>query len=360
MKVNGQASKTIRALAGGLAVEIIDQTALPFAFERRVLTTWRECVEAIALMRVRGAPLIGVTGAWAMALATKEGVREDYLRACAAEIAAARPTAVNLSWAVGRMLDALLAVPESGRSLAARSLAAEITDEDEAVCRAIGRTGAQVIEALYEKLGRPVNVLTHCNAGWLATVDNGTALSPVFTAHDAGVPVKVWVEETRPRNQGLLTAWELREHGIEHTLLCDNAGGHLMQHGLVDLVIVGADRITRTGDTANKIGTYLKALAARDCGLPFYVAAPASTFDGTLENGLSDIEIEERSGAEVRFVEGTDEAGRRARVRIAPDEEPVTNPAFDVTPARLITGFMTEKGLLAPGALAEALFGAQA
>ena len=299
MKVHGLPTRSIRSLEGGESVEIIDQTLLPFRFERRVLTTWEDAVEAIRNMRVRGAPLIGITGAWGVVLALKTCHDNESLLKAAEVIRNARPTAVNLSWAVTRMLGALLPREPKDRFFTAVRLAEEMTQEDVERCRKIGEAGLGVLRDLYQEKRRPLNILTHCNAGWLATVDYGTALSPVYQAHDEGIPLHVWVEETRPRNQGLLTEWELREHGVAHTLIVDNAGGHLMQHGDVDAVIVGADRITRRGDVANKIGTYLKALAAFDNGVPFYVAAPSSTVDWRLLSGRQEIEIENRGAEEV-------------------------------------------------------------
>lgn len=348
MKVHGLPTRSIRSLEGGESVEIIDQTLLPFRFERRVLTTWEDAVEAIRNMRVRGAPLIGITGAWGVVLALKTCHDNESLLKAAEVIRNARPTAVNLSWAVTRMLGALLPREPKDRFFTAVRLAEEMTQEDVERCRCIGEAGLGVLRELYQEKRRPLNILTHCNAGWLATVDNGTALSPVYQAHDEGIPLHVWVEETRPRNQGLLTEWELREHGVAHTLIVDNAGGHLMQHGDVDAVIVGADRITRRGDVANKIGTYLKALAAFDNGVPFYVAAPSSTVDWRLLSGRQEIEIENRGADEVLGVHGMDKNGKPATVRLAPEGTPVANPAFDVTPSRLVTAFFTERGVYKP------------
>lgn len=348
MKVHGLPTRSIRSLEGGESVEIIDQTLLPFRFERRVLTTWEDAVEAIRNMRVRGAPLIGITGAWGVVLALKTCHDNESLLKAAEVIRNARPTAVNLSWAVTRMLGALLPREPKDRFFTAVRLAEEMTQEDVERCRRIGQAGLGVLRELYQAKRRPINVLTHCNAGWLATVDYGTALSPIYQAHDEGIPLHVWVEETRPRNQGLLTEWELREHGVAHTLIVDNAGGHLMQHGDVDAVIVGADRITRRGDVANKIGTYLKALAAFDNGVPFYVAAPSSTVDWRLLSGRQEIEIENRGAEEVLGVHGLDKSGKPATVRLAPEGTPVANPAFDVTPSRLVTAFFTERGVFKP------------
>lgn len=354
MKVDGIPTRTIRPLEGGRAVEIIDQTLLPYRFEKRVLSDWRDCVEAIETMRVRGAPLIGVTGAWAVALAVQENPENAALIPAAERIRNARPTAVNLSWAVQRMLAALLPREPALRAETVLRLAEEITQEDVTLCRAIGEAGAGIIASLYRRLRRPVNVLTHCNAGWLATVDYGTALSPVYFAFDRGTPLHVWVDETRPRNQGLLTAWELAQQGVPHTIIADNAGGQLMQHGDVDVVIVGADRITRRGDVANKIGTYLKALAAKDNDIPFYVAAPSSTIDWRLNDGKREIPIENRSPSEVLSVRGIDRTGQDVTVQLASPEESAANPAFDVTHCRFITGIITERGVFAPTELAAA------
>ena len=348
MKVHGLPTRSIRSLEGGESVEIIDQTLLPFRFERRVLTTWEDAVEAIRNMRVRGAPLIGITGAWGVVLALKTCHDNESLLKAAEVIRNARPTAVNLSWAVTRMLGALLPREPKDRFFTAVRLAEEMTQEDVERCRRIGEAGLGVLRELYQEKRRPLNILTHCNAGWLATVDYGTALSPVYQAHDEGIPLHVWVEETRPRNQGLLTEWELREHGVAHTLIVDNAGGHLMQHGDVDAVIVGADRITRRGDVANKIGTYLKALAAFDNGVPFYVAAPSSTVDWRLLSGRQEIEIENRGAEEVLCVHGMEKGGKPSNVWLAPEGTPVANPAFDVTPSRLVTAFFTERGVYKP------------
>ena len=352
MKVNGIPTRSIRSVDGGRAVEIIDQTQLPYRVEKRVLSDWRDCVEAISTMRVRGAPLIGVTGAWGVALAAQEHPENAKLISAAETIANARPTAVNLSWAVQRMLAALLPCDPSLRAETAVKLAEEITQEDVLTCRAIGEAGVPVIAELYRKLRRPVNILTHCNAGWLATVDYGTALAPIYAAFERGMPVHVWVDETRPRNQGLLTAWELKEHGVPHTIIADNAGGQLMQQGDVDLVIVGADRITRRGDVANKIGTYLKALAAYYNEIPFYAAAPASTIDMRLSDGKREIPIENRSPNELLVVTGVNAEGRTSSVQIAPLDESVANPAFDVTHNRFVTGIITERGIVKPTELA--------
>jgi methylthioribose-1-phosphate isomerase len=342
MKVDGVSYRTI--WRRGSSVEVIDQTALPHRFRTVSLTTADQAVQAIKTMIVRGAPLIGATGAYGLALAAQEDPSDEGLTAAARALAEARPTAVNLRWAVERALKAMLAYLPPGRVNAAWAEAEAIADEDVAFCQAIGSNGLELIRKAYDG-SRPVNVLTHCNAGWLATVDWGTALSPVYAAHEAGIPVHVWVDETRPRSQGAaLTAWELLSHGVPHTVIADNAGGHLMQHGKVDLCIVGSDRTTAHGDVCNKIGTYLKALAAFDNGVPFYAALPVSTIDWRLKLG-SDIPIEERSTKEVTEVSGQTADGRIETVRITPAGSPAANPAFDVTPARLVTGIITERGV---------------
>ncbi|MGB2816310.1 MAG: S-methyl-5-thioribose-1-phosphate isomerase [Burkholderiaceae bacterium] len=350
MKVKGIHYRSLWPTADG-AVEIIDQRVLPHAFATRTLRSAEDVIEAICTMAVRGAPLIGVTGAYGLALAMRRDPNDVPLADAHARLNASRPTAVNLRWALDRMRAVLAPLAPPQRAAAAWREAARIADEDVELNRAIGRHGATVIERIHARTGNVVNVLTHCNAGWIATVDFGTALSAIYQAHDAGTPVHVWVDETRPRSQGLLTAWELAAHGVPHTLIVDSAGGHLMQHGRVDLVIVGADRVSAKGDVANKIGTYLKALAARDNGVPFYAAVPSPTIDWSIDDGLSQIPIEERSGDEVREVAGLGEGNRRATVRIADGSTPVGNPAFDVTPARLVTGIVTERGVVVPGEL---------
>jgi methylthioribose-1-phosphate isomerase len=331
-------------------VNIIDQCRLPHQFVIVTLTTMAEAAAAIRDMQVRGAGLIGATAAYGMALAAREtGGDPALLEDAAATLTATRPTAVNLAWAVRRQLVAMAgaATPEE-RIATAYQTARSIADEDADWCRRIGRHGLELIrEVSIRKGGAPVNVLTHCNAGWLAFVDHGSATAPIYAAHDAGIPVHVWVDETRPRSQGAkLTAWELGGHGVPHTLIADNTGGHLMQHGLVDLVIVGTDRTTRTGDVANKIGTYLKALAARDNGVPFYVALPSSSFDWDLRDGVRGIPIEQRGAEEVKLVDGWLD-GRVVEVLVAPATTPAANFGFDVTPARLVTGFITERGCCA-------------
>jgi methylthioribose-1-phosphate isomerase len=345
MKVDGRHYRTLRADPGARCVHIIDQTLLPHAFELRALDSPEAVAEAIETMRVRGAPLIGVTAAFGLALAMERDPADANLVLTLARLRATRPTAVNLAWALGRMERALAPMAPARRAAAAWEHAQAIADEDAAINEAIGRHGLAILEAEHFLKKRPINVLTHCNAGWIATVDWGTALAPIYMAHDKGIPVHVWVDETRPRSQGLLTAWELAGHGVPHTLVADNAGGHLMQHGLVDLAIVGADRVTRRGDVCNKIGTYLKALAAHDNGVPFYAAVPTPTIDWAIDDAIAEIPIEERDGDEVRVVRGLDGSGRPAAVAIARASTNVANPAFDVTPARFVTGIITEKGV---------------
>jgi methylthioribose-1-phosphate isomerase len=349
MKVDGKPTRTIWLEADGRTVGIIDQTKLPHRFVTLRLTTLKDAVQAIATMQVRGAPLIGAAAAYGVALALDAGPSDEALeRACAA-LLATRPTAINLKWALDEMMAAVRNRPHGERVAAAYRRAAEIADEDVAINEAIGRHGIKLIEAIAarKKPGEPVNVLTHCNAGWLATVDVGTATASIYAAHDQGVPVHVWVDETRPRNQGAaLTAWELGQHGVPHTVIPDNTGGHLMQHGLVDLVIVGTDRVAANGDVCNKIGTYLKALAARDNDVPFYVALPSPTIDFSIKDGLREIPIEERAPEEVASISGLTADGRIEIVRLVPVGAHVANYGFDVTPARLVTGLITERGIL--------------
>jgi methylthioribose-1-phosphate isomerase len=335
----------------GGPVKVIDQRRLPHERVEAELRTVDDAIYAIQTLMVRGAPLIGVTAAYGMVLAAaaaaENGGGRDYIRAEAARLKAARPTAVNLAWAVDRTLgDVLSEMDPVRRVVRARESASALAEEEAANCRSIGLHGLPIIEALSRsKHGQTVNVLTHCNAGWLACVEYGTATAPIYAAFDRGIDLHVWVDETRPLNQGArLTAWELAEVGVPHTVIADNAGGHLMQHGRVDLVIVGSDRTTATGDVANKIGTYLKALAAKDNGVPFYVALPSSTFDWNLRDGVADIPIEERDPDEVRWVQGWD-GERPVRVRICPEKSPAANFAFDVTPAHLVTGLITERGV---------------
>jgi methylthioribose-1-phosphate isomerase len=327
-------------------VRVIDQTRLPHEFTAVAIETLDQAAMAISDMWVRGAPLIGATAAYGIAMAMREDAQDGALHRAVARLRATRPTAVNLQWALEAMEAHLVALAPGERFTAAMARAGEIADEDVAINAAIGEHGLSLITAIAARKPGPVNILTHCNAGWLATVDWGTATSPIYKAHQAGVPLHVWVDETRPRNQGAhLTAWEMASHGIAHTLIVDNAGGHLMQHGKIDMVIVGTDRTTAQGDVCNKIGTYLKALAAHDNGVPFYVALPSPTIDWRVEDGLRDIPIEERSGDEVLLVQGKLADGRIERVRIGPEATPGANPAFDVTPARLVTGLITERGI---------------
>ncbi len=346
MKIDGVPYRSVwLEPADGWSVRIIDQTKLPWSLEFVRLTTLAEAAHAIRTMEVRGAPLIGATAAYGMALAMREDPSTAAMERAAEQLNATRPTAVNLAWATGRMLTRLRNTAAGERRQAAYAEAGLIADEDVAQNHAIGQHGAGLIRDVHERTGRPARVLTHCNAGWLATVDWGTALAPIYAAHEAGVPVEVWVDETRPRNQGaFLTAWELGRHGVTHTVIADNAGGHLMQHGEVDVVIVGADRVTRTGDVANKIGTYLKALAAMDNAVPFWVAAPSTTIDWTMSDGLAGIEIEQRDASEVTTITGQDPDGEITTVRTVPAGSPAANPAFDVTPARLVSGIITERG----------------
>lgn len=329
------------------AVRIIDQRRLPWTFELLDLHTVDEVAVAIRDMAVRGAGLIGATAGYGMWLAAREAQTPEQLGQFADQLIATRPTAVNLSWAVNRQLTAIQAAGFENRVTAARQTAADIADEDAAACAAIGQHGLQIIQDIAaRKPGQVINILTHCNAGWLAFVDHGSATAPIYAAHGAGIPVHVWVDETRPRNQGArLTAWELAQQGVPHTVIADNAGGHLMQHGLVDLVITGADRVTRAGDVANKIGTYLKALAARDNSVPFYVTLPSSTFDWNLRDGIAGIPIEQRGADEVTDMEGITSTGEIATMRIVSPGSPAANYAFDVTPARLVTGLITERGI---------------
>lgn len=346
MKIKGKAYRTIWLAPDGWSVEVIDQTRLPHEFSVIPLKSMEDAARAILTMQVRGAPLIGATAAYGLAMAIRDDASDDAIDRAIAYLAKQRPTAINLRWALEEMRRAVQNLPREERVAAAYDRAAQICDDDVETCRLIGEHGRKLIEDIAaKKNGAPVEVLTHCNAGWLACVDWGTATAPIYQAHDAGVPLHVWVDETRPRNQGAsLTAYELGSHGVPHTIVVDNAGGHLMQHGKVDLVIVGTDRVAANGDVANKIGTYLKALAAKDNGVPFYVALPHSTIDWTLAEGMS-IPIEERSGDEVLKMPGRLPDGTVVTVEIAAPGSPAGNPAFDVTPARLVTGFITERGV---------------
>jgi methylthioribose-1-phosphate isomerase len=346
MNIDGKPYRTIWLSGDGWSVEVIDQTKLPFALETVQFKSLDDAARAISTMQVRGAPLIGATAAYGVALALRADPSDEALDAACETLAATRPTAINLRWALDEMQKAVHNQPREARVAMAYARAAEICDEDVETNRKIGEHGFGLIQAHAEKKrGERVNILTHCNAGWLATVDWGTALAPIYRAHDEGLPVHVWVDETRPRNQGAsLTAFELGAHGVPHTIVADNAGGHLMQHKLVDLCIVGTDRTTAGGDVANKIGTYLKALAARDNNVQFFVALPYSTIDWSLDSG-SAIPIEERNPDEVTHMTGKLPDGTVATVQIAPDGSPAANYAFDVTPARFVTGFITERGV---------------
>lgn len=345
MKVDGVPYRSIWLAEDGSTVQIIDQTHLPFSFVIKSLSSYAQAAEAISVMRVRGAPLIGVTAAYGIALALRDDASDAALAMAYETLLATRPTAVNLRWALDDMRAHLSVLPEADRALAAYARAAQIADEDVEINRRIGEHGLPLLRGIAEKKGR-VNILTHCNAGWIATTDWGTATSPIYQAHDAGMDVHVWVDETRPRNQGaFLTAWELHQHGVPHTVIVDNAGGHLMQQGEVDIVMTGTDRVSANGDVCNKIGTYLKALAAKDNGIPFYVCLPSPTIDWRIQNGVTDIPIEERSAREVTHLDALLADGSIAPAQIVSSGSPVANPAFDVTPARLVTGLITERGI---------------
>ncbi len=349
MKIDGTPYRTIWLEPDGWAVRIIDQTVFPHRFETMRLETVEDAARAIRDMHVRGAPLIGATAAYGLCLACHAEPSEPWLADCYQLLLATRPTAINLKWALDEMMRTLTRHSLRDRTAAAYARAAEICEEDVTINRAIGRHGLKLIREIAERKGpgEPVNILTHCNAGWLATVDWGTATAPIYKAHDKGLDIHVWVDETRPRNQGAaLTAWELGHHGVPHTVIPDNTGGHLMQHGLVDMVIVGTDRTTASGDVCNKIGTYLKALAAKDNDVPFYVALPSPTIDFTVSDGLAEIPIEQRSELEVTRITGRTAGGRIETVTIVPDGSPAANYAFDVTPARLVTGLITERGVI--------------
>ena len=349
MKVDGRHVRSIWLEPDGLTVSAVDQRRLPHHFVVAQLASCDAAADAIRSMLVRGAPLIGATAAYGMALAMRADSSDAALDRAYQTLIATRPTAINLKWALQEMRSMLRPLSSSDRTAVAYSRAAEIAEEDIAINRGIGEHGLKLIEAVVAKKqpGERVNVLTHCNAGWLATVDWGTATAPIYLAHDRGLPVHVWVDETRPRNQGAsLTAWELGHHGVPHTVIPDNTGGHLMQHSMVDLVIVGTDRVTASGDVCNKIGTYLKALAAQDNGVPFYVALPSPTIDFSVADGIREIPIEQRGAEEVTDITGRTADGRIETVRIVPEGSPVANYGFDVTPARLVTGLITERGVL--------------
>ena len=349
MKVDGRYTRTIWLEADGATVGTIDQTLLPHRYEIATLKSLDDAARAIKTMQVRGAPLIGAAAAYGVALALRQDASDAALERAYALLFATRPTAINLKWALDEMMAAVRNRARDERVDAAQKRAQEIADEDVEINAAIGRNGLALIEeiAATKKSGAPVNVLTHCNAGWLATVDWGTATAPIYQAHDKGIPIHVWVDETRPRNQGAsLTAWELGQHGVAHTVIPDNTGGHLMQHREVDIAIVGTDRVTAQGDVCNKIGTYLKALAARDNNVPFYVALPSPTFDFAVVDGVKEIPIEQRSADEVTTMTGRTADGRIESVRIVPDGSNVANYGFDVTPARLVSGLITERGVI--------------
>lgn len=349
MKVDGTPYRSLWWDIGAEALQIIDQRWLPHDFRIEQLDSLQGFASAIKDMHVRGAPLIGATAAYGMALAMRQDPSDAALQQAWEALNQTRPTAINLRWALNRCRDLLLGLPLEQRGQAALSLAHEIADEDVEINRRIGEHGLKLIQdiAAQKSDDSPVRLLTHCNAGWIATVDWGTATSPMYHAHDAGIPLHVWVDETRPRNQGALTAWELGSHGISHSYITDNAGGHLMQHGLVDMVITGTDRTTRQGDVCNKIGTYLKALAAKDNNIPFYVALPSPTIDWTVLDGISEIPIEDRAAAEVSHIQGRTDTGEISTVQVTPEGTPVSNPAFDVTPNHLVTGLITERGVCA-------------
>jgi methylthioribose-1-phosphate isomerase len=361
LKIDEKHYRTIWPITGAklpendaiFGVGIIDQNLLPHRFEVVQLDDLEAMVNAIKTMQVRGAPLIGAAAAYGMALAVQSDASDLHIEKSAQALLQSRPTAVNLRWAVNRMQKHLAGLAPSARNQAAWQEAALICDEDVKMNHRIGQHGLALIQAAYANNNKNTfNILTHCNAGWLATVDWGTALAPIYAAHDAGMNIHVWVDETRPRNQGAsLSAWELGKHGVAHTVISDNAGGHLMQHGQVDMVIVGADRVSSTGDVCNKIGTYLKALAAFDNQVPFYVAVPSPTIDWTIKNGLADIEIEMRHADELSYMKGLASDGSIQTIRVTPQLSHALNPAFDVTPARLVTGIITERGLTSPSKL---------
>ncbi len=347
MKIGGKHYRSLWADERGAAVHIIDQARLPYVFEIRTIASLEAMAEAISGMHLRGAPLIGVAAAFGLALAMARDPSDESIATASSRLRATRPTAVNLAWALDRVRKRIGALAPSERAAGAWTEAQAIADEDVALNEAIGRHGLVLLEREFAARKRPINVLTHCNAGWVATVDWGTATAPLFMAHERGIPVHVWVDETRPRNQGLLTAWELAGQGVPHTLVADNAGGHLMQRGQVDPVLVGADRVTRRGDVCNKIGTYLKALAARDNDVPVYAAVPSPTIDFAVSDGLAEIPIEQRAASEVACMTGKTVDGRIETVQVVPDGSPVANYGFDVTPARLVTGLITERGVIA-------------
>ncbi|MDV7105351.1 S-methyl-5-thioribose-1-phosphate isomerase [Vibrio sp. TH_r3] len=349
MKINGKHQRTVWLGQDGWSIEILDQTKLPFEIQVISLKSMERAATAIQDMWVRGAPLIGAVAAYGMALGMRENSSDEHLQKCYDVLIETRPTAINLKWALDRVFIELKQLLEGERQAVAYELAKTIADEDVRLCEKIGENGLEIIRKIASEKpeGSTVNILTHCNAGWLATVDWGTAISPIYKAHEAGIKVHVWVDETRPRNQGLLTAFELSSHGVPHTLIADNVGGHLMQHGEVDLCIVGTDRTTAKGDVCNKIGTYLKALAAHDNEVPFYVALPSPTIDWSVYDGVREIPIEQRAGKEQSHVYGIDPSGNLSWVNTAPKGTDCGNYAFDVTPAKYITGLITERGVCA-------------
>ena len=347
MRVDGKHFRSLWWNDVDSVLEIIDQRMLPYQFQIAQVVTLEEFADAISEMKVRGAPLIGATAAYGVARAMADDPSDTNLQHAHQFLEKTRPTAINLRWALDRCRAALSGLTENQRAAAALQLAHEIADEDVQINKRLGEHGLEIIREIAKNKhdGEPVRILTHCNAGWIATVDWGTATSPIYQAHDLGINIHVWVDETRPRNQGALTSWELGKHGVSHTYIVDNAGGHLMQHGMVDLVITGTDRTTRCGDVCNKIGTYLKALAAKDNNVPFYVALPSPTIDWTISDGLSEIPIEERRAEEVEQVQGITPNGDLGRVAVTPQGTNGGNPAFDVTPSRLVTGLITERGV---------------
>ena len=347
MKVNGDHYHSIWYDKNLDKVKIIDQRLLPYEFKIITLETLKDFENAISDMAVRGAPLIGATAAFGIARQMLRDPSNKNLDFCWDKLIQTRPTAINLKWALDRCRSHLLNIPIEERGTEAMKMAVDISNEDIEINKKIGLNGVEIIKSIAKSKpsGEPVNLLTHCNAGWLATVDWGTATSPMYQAHDLNIPIHVWVDETRPRNQGALTAWELKSHGISHNYITDNAGGHLIQHGFVDMVIVGTDRTTSKGDVCNKIGTYLKALAAKDNNIPFYVALPSPTIDWTIEDGINEIPIEERSESEVSLIQGKDNSGSISKLKITPDGTIGSNPSFDVTPAKLNTGLINEKGI---------------
>ena len=352
MNVNQQATRPIALAENGWQVQIIDQTKLPHLLTFVTLSKVNDAATAIAEMQVRGAPLIGATAAYGIALAMRDDNSDDALRHARNTLLATRPTAVNLRWAVDTIYNKLQALDKQERQSVAYAYAADLCEQDVSCNRAIGEHGLRLIRetAATKSRSTPVNILTHCNAGWLATVDRGTALAPIYAAQEAGIDCHVWVDETRPRNQGAqLTAWELQQQNIPHTVIADNAGGHLMQVGEVDLCIVGSDRTIRNGDVCNKIGTYLKALAAHDNNVPFYVALPSNTIDWECDDAAR-IPIESRDQRELTHIVGKDRAGQLSEVQLTPDNSPAANPAFDVTPGRLVSGLITERGCCAASA----------